>query len=163
MMVQTILLIRVNSVKEGQLQQDNLKAKMVTCSDDPLSFLESVDELTPGRVDLVRIKDRGSKPRQATVSVQGVPASGVIDSGADITIMGPDLFKRVAAAAHLKKSAFQKPDKVPYTYDHQPFTLHGKLELDISFEDVTMRTPVYIKWMPVTLFCSLKVSATSWE
>ena len=100
----------------GQLRQDNLKAKMVTCSDDPLSFLESDDELTPGRVDLVHIKDRGSKPRQATVSVQGVPASGIIDSGADITIIGPDLFKRVAAAAHLKKSAFQKPDKVPYIH-----------------------------------------------
>ena len=68
----------------------------------------------------------------------------MIDSGADITIMGPDLFKRVAAAARLKKSAFRKADKVPYTYDHQPFTLHGKLDLDISFGDVTMCTPVYI-------------------
>ena len=64
----------------------------------------------------------------------------MIDSGADITIMGPDLFKGVAAAARLKK-----PDKVPYTYDHQPFTLHGKLDLDISFDNVTMRTPVFVK------------------
>ena len=126
-------------------RQNSPKAKTITCPVDPLSFLESDDDSTPGRVELVRIEDRGSKPRQATVSIQGVPASGVIDSGADITIMGPDLFKRVAAAARLKKSAFRKPDKVPYTYDHQPFPLHGKLELDISFHDVTMRTPVYIK------------------
>ena len=91
---------------------------------------------------LARIEDKGSKSCQAKVSIQGVPASGVINSGADITIMGPDLFKGVTAAARLKKSAFRKPDKVPYMYDHQPFTLHGKLDLNISFDDVSMHTTV---------------------
>ena len=36
---------------------------------------------------------------------------GVIDSGADITIIGGKLFKRVALAARLKKKDFMKPDK----------------------------------------------------
>ena len=79
------------------------------------------------------------------MDIQGVPATGVIDSGADITIMGAELFKKVASVAHLKKSAFKKPDKTPYTYDHQPFSLDGKLELDITFDSCTMRTPVYVK------------------
>ena len=58
----------------------------------------------------------------------------MIDSGADITIMGADLFKKVAAVAHLKK---RQSDKVPYTYDQKPFKLDGKLELDITFQDKT--------------------------
>ena len=35
---------------------------------------------------------------------------GIIDSGADITIMGGELFKKVAAAARLKKRDFKKAD-----------------------------------------------------
>ena len=93
----------------------------------------------------ISISDNGSKPRHAKVDVQGVPARGVIDSGADITIIGGDLFKRVAAVANLKKKYFKKPDKVPRTYDQRPFTLDGLMDLDISFCGTTMKTPVYIK------------------
>ena len=70
---------------------------------------------------------------------------GVIDSGADITILGGDLFKTVATVAKLKKKNFRKADKTPRTYDQRPFVLHGCMDLDISFEDKTMSTPVYIK------------------
>ena len=54
----------------------------------------------------VRVKDKGSKPQYVNVQVQGVPTSGIIDTGADITIMGGELFKKVAAAARLKKRDF---------------------------------------------------------
>ena len=70
---------------------------------------------------------------------------GIIDSGADITIIGGRLFKRVALAARLKKKDFMKPDKTPRTYDQKPFTLDGKMDLDVVFEDRAMRTSVYIK------------------
>ena len=97
----------------------------------------------------VRVEDKGSQPQKASVSVQGMPVEGVIDSGADITIMGADLFKKVAAIAHLKKKQLKKSDKVPYTYDQKPFKLDGKLdgklELDITFQDKTLCTPVYLK------------------
>ena len=76
------------------------------------------------------------------MEVQGVPAQGIIDSGADITIISGELFKRVATVAHLKKRDLKKPDRIPWTYDHRPFTLHGKMELDLTFSDTT---PVYIK------------------
>ena len=61
-------------------------------------FLDSEEE-----VRIVRVKDLGSKPRYAEVTVQGVPASGINDSGADITIMGQDLFQKVATTARLKE------------------------------------------------------------
>ena len=36
----------------------------------------------------VRVQDKGSSPRQARVEIEGVPTTVVIDSGADITIIG---------------------------------------------------------------------------
>ena len=70
------------------------------------------------------MKDRGSKPRLASVQVQGVPTQGVVDTGADISIIGAELFKRVATVARLKKRDFKDPDKIPHTYDQRPFKLH---------------------------------------
>ena len=43
----------------------------------------------------------------------------MVDTGADITIMGGGLFKKVAAVAQLKKD-FKSVDKKPYTYGDQP-------------------------------------------
>ena len=99
---------------------------MVNAKEDPLDFLQYDSDDEEGDIKTVRVEDRGSKPRKVLVDIQGVPATGVIDSGADITIMGAELFK-VASVAQLKKSALKKPDKTPYTYDHQPFSLNGKL------------------------------------
>ena len=50
-----------------------------------------------------------------TVSVS-VPTSGVIDTGADITIMGGGLFKRVTATASLER------DSRSQTVSHTPMT-----------------------------------------
>ncbi len=78
--------------------------------------------------------------------MQGVPVYGIIDSGADITIMGGKVFKRVVLAARLKKCDFMKPDKVPRTYDGKPFRLDGRMDLNIiMFDGKVTRTTVYIK------------------
>ena len=79
------------------------------------------------------------RPRRATVTIQDVPAQGLIDIGADITIMGGDLFKKVASVARLHKRDFKRPDKVPVTYNNQQF------QLNIAFGETTIRTPVYLK------------------
>ena len=63
--------------------------------DNPLDYLLSDSDGTD-KVRQVRVHDKGSRPHCAHVNVQGVPMSGVVDSGADITIMGGDMFKRVA-------------------------------------------------------------------
>jgi len=55
------------------------------------------------RVGVVYVTDDGSRPRRATVNVAGVPAQVIVDTGADMTIMGPDLFRRVTAVARIKK------------------------------------------------------------
>ena len=109
---------------------------------DPHTFLFSDSDSS---VDTVRVDDKGSKPQHVSVQVQGVPTSGIIDTGTDITIMGGKLFEKVAAAARLKKRDFRKPDHVPWTYDRKKFQLHGRMDLEIIFEGKVLRTPIYIK------------------
>ena len=48
----------------------------------------------------------------------------------------------MAAAAKLGKSRVRGE---PVTYNGRPFTLHGRMDLDVNFEGLTMQTPVYIK------------------
>ncbi len=55
-------------------------------------------------VRLVRVNDGGSRQRYAEVIMEGVPAVGVVDTGAEITIINAKLFTWIAAVAHLKKS-----------------------------------------------------------
>ena len=59
--------------------------------------------------------------------------------------MGQEIFKKVASVARLKKKNLKKPDKTPYAYNQQSFSLDGMMSMDITFNDVTLTTPVYIK------------------
>ena len=61
-----------------------------------------------------------------------MPTLRIIDTGADIVILGGELFKKVATTARLRKKNFHKPDHTPHTYDHKPFQLHGKMELEVA-------------------------------
>ena len=100
----------------------------------------------------------GSKPQCVKVQVQGVPAYCVLDSGADITIMGGMLFRKVATVAQLKKRDLKRPDKTPRNYDQTPFTLDGRMDLDITFNGVPQCTQ---KPMPMNSYCFLKEFAGS--
>ena len=77
--------------------------------------------------------------------IEGEPCLGIVDTESDITIVGGDLFKKIAAVLRLKKRDFKQPDKTPVTYNQQPFELHGRMNLNITFGEKTMVTPVYIK------------------
>lgn len=96
-------------------------------------------------VQQIKIADQGSEARSIRVEIHGVPARSIIDTGADITIMEGKLFKEIACVAQLKKRDFRLADKIPHTYNRQPFSLNGRMDLEITFGDKTMKTPVYIK------------------
>ena len=112
-------------------------------------YSDSDSKHSDSSVSTVHIEDMGSRPRKVTVTstVQGIPARGVIDSDADITIINADLYKNIEATAKLRKKAIKQPDKVPvpYTYDQKLFQLDGHIDLDISSDGCTMCTPVYVK------------------
>ena len=111
---------------------------------NPCDLLLS-DSESENDVRLVRVTDSGSRTQLARVDVQGVPADGVVDTAADITIMGGKLFALVASSARLRKKNFKPPDKTPRTYDRKVFRLDGCMEMEISFQGKTMKTTVYIK------------------
>ena len=106
-----------------------------TTSEDPRQYL----------VNEVRVQDKGSHPQSVRVVVAGVPVDGVVDTAADITIVGAETFKRTAAVAKLRKRDLKPADKTPRTYDQKTFRLDGRLDLDITFQERTMKTPVYVK------------------
>lgn len=76
----------------------------------PLDFLASSSSESEEDSDIrmVRLEDKGSHPMCARVCIQGVPAYGIVDTGADIAIIGGELFKKVAAVARLKKKDFKE-------------------------------------------------------
>ena len=71
---------------------------------------------------LIQVADEGSQSQLAHVIIQGVPTDGVIDRVADFTIMGQELFARVAAAKTLLKKNFWKPASSHELMTRRPFT-----------------------------------------
>ena len=145
---------RVGRTESGGRKDPRAGAKHVTSKRESyageerqavLDLLFSSDEESHAGVSTIRVKDQGSQPQCVRVEIQGVPVYGVVDSGADITIIGGKLLRRVAAIVKLRKKDLKRPDKVPRNYDQRPFTLHGRMDLDFTFAGKTMTTPVYIK------------------
>ena len=62
-------------------------------------------------------------PQSATVNIERVPVTGIIDTGSDITIISGHMFKTVIAKAGLKKEEFKTVDKQAFTYNKQCITL----------------------------------------
>ena len=86
----------------------------------------------------VRVQqDKGSRPQSVRVFVAGVPVDGIVDTAADITIVGADTFKCIAAVVKVRRRDLKLADK---TYDQKIFRLYGRLNLDITFKERTMKT-----------------------
>ena len=98
-----------------------------------------------GLVSAVRVNDQCSKSQYVNITIQGVSTSGIIDTGADIMIIGGELFKKIIDVVQLKKKDFKKPDHIPHTCDHMEFKLHGRMDLEIGFDDKVVKTPIYFK------------------
>ena len=115
---------------------------------DLMAMLYSFD--SDGSVSAVRVGDQGSKPQYVNVTIHGVPTLGIMDTGADITIMGGKLFKKISNFVRLKKNDFKKPDCIPIpTYEHKEFKLHGRMDLEIGFYDkVCSETPITVGPLP---------------
>ena len=103
-------------------------------TDSPLDFLaySSSESEEDSDIRMVQLEDEGSHPMCAKVWIQGVPVYGIVDTGADITSIGGELFKKVAAVARLKKKDLKEADKTPRNYDWQPFSIDGRMDLDVT-------------------------------
>ena len=81
-------------------------------------------------INTVIVNDTGISTWRVKV-LFGVPA---FDGAADITIIGSDLFKKVASLS------LQTPH-----HAYMPFTLNSRIALDLTFGDTMIKTPVYVK------------------
>ena len=97
------------------------------------------------RVTEVRVHDKGSQPQSVRVNIAGVSIDGVLDAAAELTIVGAETFKHLAAVKKLRKRDLKPADKTPLTYGQRTIRLDGRLDLDITFEGCTMNTPIYVK------------------
>ena len=79
----------------------------------------------------VTVKDEGSRTMCVPIQVEGVLTFGLLDTGADITIIGARLFREVAAMAKLKK---RPANQIPRGYDGKPFAIHGQMEMTLAFD-----------------------------
>ena len=119
--------------------------------DDPQQYLlsdsDGEEPVVPADagVNEVRVQDKGSRPQSVRVVVAGVPVEGIVDMAADITIVGAEVFKRIAVVTKLSKRELKPADKTPRTYDHKIFRLDGRLDLDVTFQGKTMKTSIYLK------------------
>ena len=79
------------------------------------------------------------------VKIEGVPVTGTIDTGSDITIIRGDLFYHIVETAGLEESSLKPADLKVCTYDQKPVNLDGQLDLHISFGERVICTSVYVK------------------
>ena len=133
---------------------------MLSLQDTLLSFLFFSSDESDAEVHTVRVSDHGGQLRVSKVEVQGVVIPGLVNTGADITIIKGEAFKKVASVARLKKRQLKAVDKTPYSYDRQPFKLDGRMNLNIRFNDKKICTPV---WMQRIHYCWQREFAVNWE
>ena len=86
-----------------------------------------------------------SGSRCVEVLIEGVPITGLIDTGSDITIIRGDLFYQIIAEAHLKVQSLKTAEQKACTYDQKPITLDGQMDMKISFGEKAISTTVYVK------------------
>ena len=78
------------------------------------------------------------------VMIEGVPVTGITDTGSYITIIRGDLFYQIAEA-HLKAQSLKAAERKACTCDQKPITLDGQLDMKIGFGEKTIVTTVYVK------------------
>ena len=79
------------------------------------------------------------------VLIEGVPVTGLIDTGSDITIIRGDLFYQIDGEAHLKIQSLKTAEQKACTYDQKSITLDGQMDMKIGFGKKTIVTTVYVK------------------
>lgn len=101
------------------------------------------------KIKLVRFRRSGSKMREATPCVPVLRSKvsqhmGLLTVGLTSQSLVA-VYSKKLPVAKLHKREFKPADKTPRNYDSYPFTLDGRTDLELTFKDRTMRTPIYIK------------------
>ena len=84
--------------------------------------------------------------RSVEVNIEGIPITGVIDTGSDITILRGDQFYNIVSKAGLNVQDLEVAEQIrACTYDQKPIRLDGQMKMSLSFSEKAIVTTVYIK------------------
>ena len=76
------------------------------------------------------IRSRYLKQKQSScveAEVEGIPVTGLIDTGSDITIIRGNLFYHILETAKLKENSLKPADPKACMYNQKPITLDGQI------------------------------------
>jgi len=82
---------------------------------------------------LRRRDDNGRESRYVEVEIEGVPATGLIDTRSDITIIRGDMLNYIVSTARIDHYKIRSGDQRACTYYKKPITLHGQIDLNVSW------------------------------
>ena len=102
----------------------------------------------PKGTKMISTRHYTSKQKQSScveVKVEGIPVTGLIDTGSDITIIRGDLIYHIFGITGLDESRLKPADLKACTYDQKPITLDGQIDLHISFGEEVICTTAYVK------------------
>ena len=102
----------------------------------------------PKGAKMISTRHYTSKQKQSScveVKVEGIPVTGLIDTGSDITIIRGDLIYHIFGITGLDESRLKPADLKACTYDQKPITLDGQIDLHISFGEKVICTTAYVK------------------
>jgi len=92
-----------------------------------------------------KYSNKGKESQHVKIKIEGVPVTGLIDTGSDITIMRGDLFYHIVGKAGIDTDLLQSPAHKACTYDQKPITLDGQMEMSLGFGKKVLQTTVYAK------------------
>ena len=67
------------------------------------------------------------------VMIEGVPVTGLIDTGSDITIIRGNLFYQIISESGVKIESLKPAEQKACTYDQKPITLDGQMDMKVTF------------------------------
>ena len=106
-------------------------------------FLFPADQ--PTQVPTIKSRDSTYKSRHVEVEIEGVPVTGIIDTGSDITIISGELFENIVDAVQLSSETFKPANKQACAYNGQTISLDDQMDVTISFESHNIKTITYVK------------------
>ena len=84
--------------------------------------------------------------RCVKVLIEGVPVTGLVDTGSDITIIRGDLFYKIAAVAKVEINCIKNVEQRVCTYDQKPMTLDGCIDMKITFGEKILLLLFILNW-----------------
>ena len=99
--------------------------------------------MTPATITAQTTSKMDDGGLQSTIiKIKGIPVTGIIDTGSDITIISVDLFKKIVVDAGFKKEDFKTADKQAYSYNRLLTILDGQINVTQSASKTRRYTPL---------------------